>query len=485
MSLEYLTISQVKKYLEGKQFSCQELTQYYLKRIDSQRELNSYITVSADQALKQAKEIDEKINQGQKLDLLEGVPIAIKDIIMTKGIRTTASSKALSDYVAPYDATVVSKLKETGVVILGKNSCDEFAMGSSNETNAFGPVKNPWDKERVPGGTSGGSTAAVAADLCTASLGTDTGGSVRQPAAFCGVVGLRPTYGRVSRYGLISMTSSLDQASPVTRTVEDAAIFLDAIAGEDRNDFTTLTCEKDNYLSNLNLDIKGKKIGIPKEYFSSGMDIEIETAIKEAIKKFKELGAVIKDVSLPHTVYSLAVYYIIMPAEVSSNLARYDGIRYSYKSQLAKDLFEVYTKSRAEGFGDEVKRRIMMGTYVLSAGYQDAYYKQARKVQKLIQEEYQKIFKQVDVLLTPTTPTTAFKIGEKFNDPLTMYLSDIYTVSVNISGLCGISIPCGFSKKSLPIGLQILGAPFEEAKILQFAYNYQEATNWHNQHPNL
>lgn len=471
--------------MEEKQFSCQELTDYYLKRIDSFKELNSFITVTADTALAQAEKIDEKISRRSKLELLEGMPMAVKDIIMAKAVKTTAGSKILADYLAPYDAAVVSKLKERGAVILGKNNCDEFAMGSSNETSAFGPVKNPWDKQRVSGGSSGGSAAAVAADLCVAALGTDTGGSIRQPAAFCGLVGLKPTYGRVSRYGLMSMTSSLDQAGPIAKCVEDAAILLNVIAGPDENDFTSSTYEAEDYLSDLNSDIKGRTIGVPKEYFTSGMDAEVEKSIKEAIKKFEELGAVVKEVSLPHTVYSLAVYYIIMPAEVSSNLARYDGVRYGFKSQLAKNLFEVYAKSRSEGLGAEVKRRIMMGAYVLSAGYQDAYYKQAKKVQKLIQQEYQKIFSQVEVLLTPTAPTAAFKIGDKFDDPLTMYLSDIYTVSANIAGLCGLSVPGGFSKEGLPIGLQLLGAPFEEKKILQFAYNYQEATDWHLKHPNF
>ena len=485
MSLEYLTISQIKKELADKQFSCLELVNYYLNRIDKQKDLNSFTTVTAEEATRQAKKVDEKINQGQDLDVLEGIPIAVKDIILTKGIKTTAGSKTLAEYIAPYDATVINKLKEAGAIILGKNNCDEFAMGSSNENSAFGPVKNPWDKTRVPGGSSGGSAAAVAADLCTLAVGTDTGGSIRQPASFCGITGLKPTYGRVSRYGLVAMTSSLDQAGPLTRCVEDSAIVLKILAGEDENDLTTSKLKVDDYLESLSQNIKGKKIGIPKEYFSAGMDPEIELNIKKATEKFKELGAEVKEVSIPHTVYSLAVYYILLPAEVSSNLARYDGIRYSHKTDVAKNLFEVYAKSRAEGFGAEVKRRIMIGTYVLSAGYQDAYYKQAKKVQAIIQKEYQEVFKQVDALLTPTTPTTAFKIGEKFNDPLTMYLSDIYTVSANIAGLCGVSVPSGTSKEKLPIGLQLLGAPFAESKILQLAYGFQEATQYHLNQPEI
>lgn len=483
MSLSYLTINQVKQGLRNKDFSCQELVSYYLKRIEANQELNAYITVTDKQALKQAKVVDQKIKSGEQLKLLEGVPGSIKDIILTQGIKTTAGSKILANYIAPYDATVVKKLKELGVIILGKNNCDEFAMGASNENSAFGPVLNPWDKSRVPGGSSGGSAVAVAADLCTFSVGTDTGGSIRQPAALAGVVGLKPTYGQVSRYGLIAMTSSLDQAGPFTRTVEEAAQIFKIITSYNSHDATTITQRAKDYSPNLKDSIKDLKLGVAKEYFMKGIDPDVKNKVKEAIKEFEQLGVQVKEVSLPLTEYSLAVYYIIMPAEVSSNLARYDGIRYGQSSQVAKTLEELYQNSRADGFGAEVKRRIMIGTYVLSAGYQEAYYKQARRVQRLIQSEYQKIFKEVDALVTPTTPTPAFRLGEKLTDPLTMYLSDIYTVAANIAGLCGLSIPCGFSKEGLPIGLQLLGGPFTESTILKLGYHYQQVTKWHEKHP--
>jgi len=377
--MENLTISQVKKCLTDKKFSCRELTEFYLKRIESWRELNAFITVTADEARSQADKVDRQIALGEDLAELAGVPVSVKDIILTKGIKTTAGSKILANYAAAYDATVVLRLKKAGAVILGKTNCDEFAMGSSNETSAFGPVKNPWDKTKVPGGSSGGSAAAVAADLGVFSLGTDTGGSIRQPAALCGVVGLKPTYGRVSRYGLAALTSSLDQAGPLTKTVEDAALVLQSIAGPDQNDATVSDKPVPDYLSCLNKGIKGLTIGLPGEYFGQGASTEVMTAIKEAVRVMESLGAKITEVSLPHTVYALAVYYIIMPAEASSNLARYDGIRYGHQSGVAKNLYEVYAKSRAEGFGAEVKRRIMIGTYVLSSGYQEAYYLKAKK----------------------------------------------------------------------------------------------------------
>jgi len=483
MFLEYLTISQVTEGLKAKDFTCQELVKHYLDKIESQPELNSFITVFNEGALAEAKAVDVKINAGEPLDQLAGVPVAIKDIILVKGTKTTAASKILSNYIATYDASLITKLKESGAIILGKNNCDEFAMGSSTETSVFGAAVNPWNKERVPGGSSGGSAVAVAADQCTFAIGTDTGGSIRQPASFTGVVGLKPTYGRVSRSGMISMTSSLDQAGPLTRCVADAAMVYRVLAGQDERDFTTVREPVSENLSYLTSDITGKTIGVPKEYFLGGLDKEIESSVQQAIKKFQELGARIKTVSLPHTVYSLAVYYIIMPAEVSSNLARYDGVRYGRRSEQARDLWELYCQSRSAGFGAEVKRRVMLGTYVLSAGYQDAYYKQAKAVQLLIQKEYRDVFKQVDVLLTPTAPTPAFKLAEKFQDPLTMYLSDIYTVAANIAGLCGVSVPCGLTKDNLTIGLQILGGPFAENNVLNFAYLYEQATDWHNQHP--
>ena len=483
MSLEYLTIAQVKQGLRNKDFSCRELVSHYFKKIEDQSDLNSFISLATEEALAAAEEVDQKLGRGEELFNLEGVPISIKDIILTKGLKATAGSKILANYTAPYDATIAKRLKAEGAIILGKTNCDEFAMGSSNETSAFGPALNPWDKTKVPGGSSGGSAVAVAADQCTFSLGTDTAGSIRQPAALCGVVGLKPTYGRVSRYGLIAMTSSLDQAGPITRSVEDAALVLKAIAGRDANDVTSSAKAVDDYLVFLSQSVKGLKVGLPKEYFQAGASSEVSLAVKEAIAKLENLGVKFEEVSLPHTPYALAVYYITMPAEASSNLARYDGIRYGSRSEVARNLWETYVKSRSEGFGDEVKRRIMIGTYVLSAGYQDAYYLQARRVQNLIKQEYAQIFKRVDALITPTAPTTAFSVGEKFNDPLIMYLSDIYTVSANIAGLCGISVPAGLSKENLPIGLQILGAPFGEPTILKLAYHYQETTDWHKKHP--
>lgn len=483
MFFPHLTISQVKQGLKNKDFSCLELVKYYLNRIENLKDLNAYITVTDKSALTQAKAVDAKIASNDPLAPLEGAPMSIKDLIMTAGIKTTACSKILADYIAPYDATVVSRLKDNGAIILGKTNCDEFAMGSSNETSAFGPVLNPWDKTRVPGGSSGGSAAAVAADLGVFSIGTDTGGSIRQPAALCGTVGLKPTYGRVSRYGLIAMTSSLDQAGPLAKSVEDAALILEIIQGQDNYDSTVAARPKQEYLGKLNQNIRGLKVGLPKEYFMQGMSEEVEEAVRKAITCLESLGAKISEVSLPHTDYALAVYYIVMPAEVSSNLSRFDGIRYGRAAQVAKNLVETYSLSRAEGFGSEAKRRIMMGTYALSAGYKDAYYFQAKKVQAVIKKEYEEIFKEVDVLATPATPTPAFKLGEKFNDPLTMYLSDIYTVSANIAGLCGLTLPCGVTADNLPIGLQILGKPFDEETILKAGYNYQEATDWHLKHP--
>jgi len=480
MSLSYLTINQVKEGLKNKDFSCVELVNYYLKRIEKNRDLNAYITMTAKEALKQAKIVDKKLKAKEPLKKLEGVPIAIKDIILTKGIKTTAGSKILAEYLPAYEATVVSRLKEAGVIILGKTNCDEFAMGSSNENSAFGPVLNPWDKGRVPGGSSGGSAAAVAADLCVFSLGTDTGGSIRQPAALCGLTGLKPTYGRVSRFGLIAMTSSLDQAGPIAKTAEEAAQILEIIAGIDPHDATTAPAMVEDYSALINQPIKNLKLGVPKEYFLSGMALEVEKSVKSAVKEFEKLGVKVKEVSLPLTKFSLAVYYIILPAEVSSNLARYDGLRFGEADKTAKSLDEHYKKTRASGFGVEVKRRVMIGTYVLSAGFKEAYYQQ---VQQLIKKEYQEVFKKVDALITPTAPTTAFCLNEKFNNPLTMYLSDIYTVSANVAGLCGISLPAGFSEEQLPIGLQLLGAPFSEATILRLAYHYQQVTDWHTRHP--
>ena len=483
MSFSYLTIKQITDGLERKEFSCADIVEYYLNRIEANKDLNAFITLLPERALLEAKKVDQKIQSGQRLKKFEGVPISVKDIILTRGVKATGGSRILENYYAPYDASVVKFLKEEGVIILGKTNCDEFAMGASNENSAFGPVKNPWDKSRVPGGSSGGSAASVAADLCAFSVGTDTGGSIRQPAAFCGVTGLKPTYARVSRHGLMAMTSSLDQAGPFTRTAEEAAQILEVIARPDHYDATLSPRVAEPYSQRLNEPVKNLTIGLPKEYFGNGLDQEIESAIQAAVKEFKKLGVKIKKVSLPHTAYSLAVYYVILPAEVSSNLARYDGIRYGSPSKAAKNLEEFYSLTRARGFGAEVKRRVMIGTFVLSAGYQDAYYKQALRVQKIIQQEYRQVFKQVDALITPTTPTPPFKLGEKLNDPLTMYLADIYTVSANIAGLCGLNIPCGLTKDKLPVGLQLLGAPFHESTILKLGHHFQQATNWHQRRP--
>ena len=484
MELNKLTIKKAHEGLKKKEFSSVELTKACFKRIKKvDKKINSFINLTEDKATVAAELVDQKIKAGEKLKPLEGIPACLKDNILVRGVKATAASKILEDYNATYDATVVEKLRDQGMVLLGKNNMDEFAMGSSTETSYFGPTKNPWDLERVPGGTSGGSVAAVASDECIYSVGSDTGGSVRQPASFCGAVGLKPTYGRVSRYGLMAMASSLDQISPVTKTVEDSALVLNEIVGHDRNDSTTVKRKKEDFSRDLNKNIKGLKIGIPKEYFVAGMDKGTEEKVKEAIKKLEEMGAKIEEVSLPYSKYALAVYYIIMPAEVSANLARYDGVKYGYRAK-GKDLFETYLKTRSQGFGDEVRRRIMLGAYTLSAGYYDAYYLKAQKVRTLIKQDFEKVFKKVDCLVTPTAPTVAFKLGEKFDDPLTMYLADIFTVSVNVAGLPAVSLPCGFSQ-DLPVGLQIIGNYFDEAKILQVAHNYEQATEWHKKEPKL
>ena len=464
-----LTITQAHKGLLEKKFSALELTKFFLNKIKKEdRKISSFITVTDDLALSQAKEVDKLISAGKKIPILAGVPVAVKDNILVERIKATCASKILENYVAPYDATCIKKLKELGAVILGKTNLDEFAMGSSTEHSAFFPTKNPHDLTRVPGGTSGGSAAAVAADLCCYALGSDTGGSIRQPASFCGVVGLKPTYGAVSRYGLIAFASSLDQIGPITKTAEDAQIVFNAISGKDQLDSTSVESPK---IENYKLKIENLRIGIPKEYFIKGMDSEVEKIVKQAIKKIEEMGAKIEEISLPHTEYALPIYYIIMPSEASANLARYDGIRYGL-SKSNGDLLSVYLKSRAEGFGDEVKRRIMLGTYALSAGYYDAYYLKAQKVRTLIRHDFDKAFNKVDAIFTPTSPFTAFKLGEKIKDPLSMYLSDIFTASVNLVGLPAVSVPIGFKGK-LPVGLQIIGKSFEENKILEISKIYE------------
>jgi len=463
-----LTIVQAHKGLLEKEFSALELTKFFLNKIKKQdKKISAFITVTDDLALSQAKEVDKLISKGKKVPILAGVPVAVKDNILVEGIKATCASKVLEDYIAPYDATCIKKLKELGAVILGKTNLDEFAMGSSTEHSAFFSTKNPHDLTRVPGGSSGGSAAAVAADLCCYALGSDTGGSIRQPASFCGVNGLKPTYGTVSRYGLIAFASSLDQIGPITKTAQDAEIVFDAISGKDELDSTSVESKVTNY----KLQITNLKIGIPKEYFIKGIDPEVEKIVKQAIKKIEEMGAKIEEISLPHTEYALPIYYIIMPSEASANLARYDGIKYGL-SKSNKDLLGVYLKSRADGFGDEVKRRIMLGTYALSAGYYDAYYLKAQKVRTLIRHDFDKAFKKVDAIFTPTSPFPAFKLGEKIKDPVSMYLSDIFTASVNLVGLPAVSVPVG-SVGKLPVGLQIIGKPFEENKILEISKIYE------------
>lgn len=470
MELHQLTITRAHEGLKKKEFSASELTKAFLNRIGKlDKKISAFLTITEDLALLEAKKIDDLVSAGKNISILAGIPLAVKDNILVEGVKTTCASRILENYIAPYDATCIKKLKKLGAIILGKTNLDEFAMGSSTEHSAFFPTKNPHDLTRVPGGSSGGSAAAVAADLCCYALGSDTGGSIRQPASFCGVVGLKPTYGAVSRYGLIAFASSLDQIGPITKTAEDAQIVLQAISGKDPLDSTSVEQETRNEKQETN--IEELRIGIPKEYFVEGMDKEVEKIIKQAIKKIEEMGAKIEEISLPHTKYALAIYYLIMPSEASANLARYDGIKYGL-SKSGKDLLGVYLKSRAEGLGDEVKRRIMLGTYALSTGYYDAYYLKAQKVRTLIKDDFNKAFKKVDAIFTPTSPSPAFKLGEKIDDPLLMYLSDIFTVSVNLVGLPAISVPVGSIGK-LPVGLQIIGKPFEENKILEISKIYE------------
>jgi aspartyl-tRNA(Asn)/glutamyl-tRNA(Gln) amidotransferase subunit A len=470
MSLNQLTIKQAHQGLKKKEFSAAELTEVVLDRIKKHnQEINAYLTITEELALAQAQKIDKKIANREEINPLAGIPTAIKDIILVEGIKCTAGSKILENYTAPYDATAIKRLKKVGAVIVGKTNLDEFAMGSSTENSGFGPTKNPHDLKRVPGGSSGGSAAAVAADQCIYALGSDTGGSVRQPASLCGVVGLKPTYGRVSRYGLIAFASSLDQIGLITKTAEDARIVFETIEGKDEMDSTSIDLESG--ISKIP-KIEDLKIGIPKEYFIEGFDSEVEKVIKKAITQYEEMGAKIVEVSLPHSEYALPAYYIIQPAEASANLARYDGIKYGF-SEKGKDLLEGYLKTRQKGFGDEVRRRIMLGAYTLSAGYYDAYYLKAQKVRTLIKQDFDKIFEKVDVLMGPTSPTPAFKLGEKVDDPVSMYLSDIYTVSINLAGLPAVSIPCG-KIKQLPVGLQIIGQQFDDEKILQLAQIYED-----------
>lgn len=477
MELTKLTISQAHQGLKKKKFSAVELIKAYLNKIqEKDKEISAFLTITENLALEKARWIDDKILKKEEIDILSAIPCAIKDNILVEGEKCTAGSKILENYLSPYDATVVKKIKKRGSVILGKTNLDEFAMGSSTENSAFGPTKNPHDLTRVPGGSSGGSAAAVAGEMTLFALGSDTGGSIRLPASFCGIVGLKPTYGAVSRYGLIAFASSLDQIGPLTKTVEDCQVVFDAIKGFDEKDSTSINQKSKIQNPKLQFKIKNLRIGVPKEYFVKGIDPEVERVIKNAIKRYEEIGARIEEVSLPHTEYALSCYYIIAPSEASANLARYDGIKYGYsKIQNSKckiqNLLEVYLQSRGEGFGEEVRRRIMLGTYALSAGYYEAYYLKAQRVRALIKNDFDKVFKRVDAIFTPVSPFLPFKIGEKIKDPLSMYLVDIYTVSVNLAGLPALSLPVG-KVGNLPVGLQIIGKPFEEDKILEIGKSY-------------
>ncbi|MDR3492261.1 MAG: Asp-tRNA(Asn)/Glu-tRNA(Gln) amidotransferase subunit GatA [Gammaproteobacteria bacterium] len=478
----YKTIAQLSADLHAKKISSVELTQFFIdriKRLDGS--LNSFITLSEEQALTAAKQADEHFAKN-KAGVLTGIPIAQKDIFCTHGVKTSCGSKMLDNFISPYDATVVTRFKEAGTVMLGKTNMDEFAMGSSNETSYYGPVKNPWDLERVPGGSSGGSAAAVAAYLAPGATATDTGGSIRQPAGLCGISGLKPTYGRVSRYGMVAFASSLDQGGPMARTAEDLALMLNVMAGVDIKDSTSIDTPVPDYTATLNDSLQGLKIGLPKEFFNEGLDKDIAQIIQTAIKEYEKLGATIHEISLPNSALSIPAYYVIAPAECSSNLARFDGVRYGYRCADPKDLEDLYKRSRSEGFGSEVKRRIMIGTYALSAGYYDAYYLKAQKIRGLIRQDFIDAFKKVDLILSPTSPTTAFKLGEKTSDPISMYLSDMYTIAVNLAGLPGMSIPAGYANK-LPVGLQLVGNLFEEAKLLNAAHRYQQVTDWHTHTP--
>jgi aspartyl-tRNA(Asn)/glutamyl-tRNA(Gln) amidotransferase subunit A len=471
MDLNSLTVEAVRAAIAEKRTTAAALVeQFYAKIQADDADIHAYLTLSEDRAFAQAKHIDDFVSKGAPLPPLAGVPIGIKDVMVTKGLRTTAGSKILENFIPPYDCTAVARLEAAGAIVLGKMNCDEFAMGSSNENSAYGPVRNPRDKSRVPGGSSGGSAAAVAAGTAVATLGSDTGGSIRQPAAFCGVVGLMPTYGRVSRYGLIAFASSLDHIGPLTKTVKDAAILLRVIAGRDPMDSTSTDVPVPDYEADLAKPVSGLKIGVPKEYFGDGLDAEVRAAVEAGIAKLRSAGCVIAPISLPHTAYAIPTYYVIATAEASANLARFDGVRYGYRAKGARTLSDMYRKSRDEGFGAEVKRRIMLGTYALSSGYYDAYYLKAQRVRTLLTRDFEQAFQKVDAIVTPTAPTPAFKIGEKSDDPLSMYLADIYTVTADLAGVPGISVPCGKTQSGLPIGLQILGRHFDESTVLRVAH---------------
>ncbi|HEX6512786.1 MAG TPA: Asp-tRNA(Asn)/Glu-tRNA(Gln) amidotransferase subunit GatA [Chloroflexota bacterium] len=484
MNLPELTVHEAARLLRRREISSVELTSATLARIERlESRIKAFVTVTPELALEQARQADKALASGHDQPDLLGIPVALKDVLVTEGVRTTCSSKILENYVPVYDGTAVGRLRSQGAVFVGKTNCDEFAMGSSTENSGFFPTHNPWDPGRVPGGSSGGSSAAVAADECLFALGSDTGGSIRQPAALCGVTGLKPTYGRVSRFGLVAFASSLDQIGPFTKDAQDCAIVLGAIAGSDRCDSTSVNRQVPDFRGALQDDVRGLQVGIPKEYFGAGIQPEVEQRVREAIKLLEQLGAEIGECSLPSTDYALDTYYIIAPAEASANLARYDGVRYGLSVQ-APDIWSQYSATREAGFGPEVKRRIMLGTYVLSAGYYDAYYLKAQKVRTLIKQEFDRAFERFDVLVAPTSPTVAFTIGEKVDDPLAMYLNDVLTIPVNMAGLPGISIPCGLSD-GLPVGLQIIGKAFDEETVLRVAYTYQQHTDFHKARPAL
>lgn len=472
--------------LVNKEITSLELTQAVLARIDKvEGDVQAYLTVTRDEALAQAKAVDEKIARGEEIAFLEGIPGAIKDNICTKGVKTTCASRILQKFVPPYDATVVQKLAAQNPVVLGKTNLDEFAMGGSTENSAFHPTHNPWNTDCVPGGSSGGSAAAVAAGTAVWALGSDTGGSIRQPASFCGVVGMKPTYGRVSRYGLVAYASSLDQIGPITKDVTDCANILNIIAGRDEMDSTSIDKEVPDYTKSLVQDVKGLKIGLPKEYFVKGMDPEVEGAVKAAVKQLESLGAEVVEISLPNTDYAISTYYLIAPAEAATNLARYDGVSYGERAEDAADLVEMMTKTRSQYLGEEVKRRIMIGNYALSAGYYDAYYLKALKVRRLVKEDYDKAFKEVDVIICPAAPSVAYKIGEKIDNPLEMYLQDACTVPLNLAGLPGISVPCGYNKDKMPIGMQIIGKALDEETLIRVAYTYEQSQSYYQDRAQL
>jgi aspartyl-tRNA(Asn)/glutamyl-tRNA(Gln) amidotransferase subunit A len=484
LELHGLGIQALRQILDKGEVTAKEVIASVFARIDSVEEkIKAYVTLTREEAFSMAERADRERAAGEKRTL-SGIPVAIKDNMCTRGVPTTCSSKILKNFIPPYESTVTAKLLAAGYVLPGKTNLDEFAMGSSTENSGFHTTRNPWDTERIPGGSSGGSAAAVAADECIAALGSDTGGSIRQPAALCGVVGMKPTYGRVSRYGLVAFASSLDQIGPITKNVADCALLLNAISGRDLRDSTSAPVGVPDFTAAIGKEIKGMKVGVPKEYFIEGMDPEVERAVREAIRKLESLGAVAVDVSLPHTGYAVATYYVLATSEASSNLARYDGVKYGFRAE-GRDLIDTYMRTRAEGFGPEVKRRIMLGTYALSSGYYDAYYKKAQQVRTLIKDDFEKAFREVDLIVTPTSPTAAFKRGEKTEDPLQMYLADIFTISVNLAGVPGISVPCGFTTTNLPIGLQLIGRHFDEETLLRTAFAYEQSTDWHTRKPAL